>query len=123
MSDFALFERVCSVDAAVEKIQRFYRRYHSLRYVRGQLVIRLASPLDRGQASLLAEQFQGFFLDLRPQSSLILINGNHPMFLERTQALADHRRRGHGLKAFAIKKQRVFMLRGNCALHWITPWA
>jgi uncharacterized protein (TIGR00730 family) len=57
-SDFALFERVCSVDDAVEKIQRFYRRYHSLRYVRGQLVIRLASPLDRGQVSLLAEQFQ-----------------------------------------------------------------
>jgi hypothetical protein len=57
-SDFALFERVCSVDAAVERIQRFYRRYHSLRYVRGQLVIRLASPLDPGQVSSLVEQFQ-----------------------------------------------------------------
>ncbi|MGZ6238198.1 MAG: LOG family protein, partial [Syntrophales bacterium] len=29
-SDFALFEQVCSVDAAVEKIRHFYRRYHSL---------------------------------------------------------------------------------------------
>ena len=42
-SDFSLFERVCSVDAAVEKIRHFYRRYHSLRYVHGQLVIRLTS--------------------------------------------------------------------------------
>ena len=42
-SDFALFERVCSVDEAVEKIQHFYRRYHSIRYVHGQLVIRLTS--------------------------------------------------------------------------------
>lgn len=57
-SDFALFERVCSVNDAVERIQRFYRRYHSLRYVRGQLVIRLASPLDRGQVSSLVERFQ-----------------------------------------------------------------
>src|SRR5271157_1635606 len=31
-SDFALFERVCSVDEAVEKIKHFYRRYHSMRY-------------------------------------------------------------------------------------------
>src|SRR5208283_3301799 len=27
-SDFALFERVCSVDDAVEKIHHFYCRYH-----------------------------------------------------------------------------------------------
>ena len=43
-SDFALFEQVCSVDAAVEKIGRFYRRYHSSRYVNDRLVIRLTSP-------------------------------------------------------------------------------
>ena len=34
-SDFSLFERVCSVDDAVEKIHHFYRRYHSIRYVHG----------------------------------------------------------------------------------------
>ncbi len=49
-SDMTLFERVDSVEAAVERIRRFYRRYHSLRYVRGQLVIRLASPLGPGEA-------------------------------------------------------------------------
>jgi hypothetical protein len=56
-SDFALFERVCSVDDAVERIQHFYRRYHSLRYVRGQLVIRLTTPLDPEQVRMLVEQF------------------------------------------------------------------
>ena len=45
-ADFSLFERVCSVEAAVEKIRHFYRRYHSLRYVHGQLVIRLTSALS-----------------------------------------------------------------------------
>ena len=41
-SDFFLFERVNSVDEAIERISRFYRRYHSLRYVDGRLVIRLS---------------------------------------------------------------------------------
>jgi uncharacterized protein (TIGR00730 family) len=44
-TDLSLFERVDSVDAAVERITRFYRRYHSLRYVDGRLVLRLiAAP-------------------------------------------------------------------------------
>jgi uncharacterized protein (TIGR00730 family) len=61
-SDFALFERVCSVDAAVEKIQHFYRRYHSSRYVHGKLVIRLTSPLSPDDIRKLADQFRDIIL-------------------------------------------------------------
>ena len=61
-SDFSLFERVDSVEAAVGKIRHFYRRYHSLRYVRGQLVIRLASPLDGGAVAALEERFRDLLL-------------------------------------------------------------
>jgi hypothetical protein len=61
-SDFALFEQVCSVDAAVEKIRHFYRRYHSMRYVHGQLVIRLASPLSPDDIRKLANQFHDILL-------------------------------------------------------------
>jgi uncharacterized protein (TIGR00730 family) len=61
-SDFSLFERVCSVEDAVEKIQHFYRRYHSLRYVRGQLVIRLTSPLSPEDIRKLTDQFHDIFL-------------------------------------------------------------
>jgi uncharacterized protein (TIGR00730 family) len=57
-SDFSLFERVCSVDDAVEKIHHFYRRYHSIRYVHGQLVIRLTSPLNPDDIMKLTDQFQ-----------------------------------------------------------------
>jgi uncharacterized protein (TIGR00730 family) len=57
-SDFALFERVCSVDAAVERIRHFYRRYHSLRFVHGQLVIRLTSALGPDAIRKLTDQFQ-----------------------------------------------------------------
>jgi len=56
-SDFSLFERVDSVDAAVGRINRFYSRYHSMRYVNGKLVIRLTSPLDKRHLMNLMERF------------------------------------------------------------------
>jgi uncharacterized protein (TIGR00730 family) len=61
-SDFALFERVCSVDEAVEKIKHFYRRYHSMRYVHGRLVIRLTSPLSAGDIGELSDRFHDIIL-------------------------------------------------------------
>ena len=56
-SDFLLFDRVHSVDEAVEKITRFYRRYHSTRYVDGRTVIRLLTPLSRECAEGLRKDF------------------------------------------------------------------
>jgi uncharacterized protein (TIGR00730 family) len=61
-SDFALFERVCSVDAALEKIQHFYCRYHSMRYVHGQLVIRLTSQLGPDQIQKLTDRYHDILL-------------------------------------------------------------
>jgi uncharacterized protein (TIGR00730 family) len=61
-SDFALFERVCSVDEAVEKIKHFYRRYHSMRYVHGRLVIRLTSPLSSNDIRELRERFHDIIM-------------------------------------------------------------
>ena len=61
-SDFALFERVCSVDDAVEKIKHFYRRYHSMRYVYGQLVIRVTSQLSSDNIRELRERFHDIIM-------------------------------------------------------------
>jgi uncharacterized protein (TIGR00730 family) len=44
-SDFVFFDVVHSVEDVIDRINHFYRRYHSLRYVDGKLVIRLKSPL------------------------------------------------------------------------------
>jgi len=61
-SDFYLFERVDSVDAAVERINHFYRRYHSLRYVEKQLVIRLSSVIDPQSVEELKDRFQDILI-------------------------------------------------------------
>lgn len=45
-SDLSLFEVADSADHAVNIINRFYYRYHSLRYIGEKLVIRLSSHLD-----------------------------------------------------------------------------
>jgi uncharacterized protein (TIGR00730 family) len=56
-SDFDLFQRVASTQEAVEKINSFYRFYHSLRYVERKLVIRLTKNIDENQLSRLKKQF------------------------------------------------------------------
>lgn len=60
--DFDFFERVDSTDAAVEKIDLFYRRYHSLRYVNGKLVIRLTSGLEPEDMKKLLERFSDILI-------------------------------------------------------------
>jgi uncharacterized protein (TIGR00730 family) len=56
-SDFNHIEMVDSVSKAVERINHFYRRYHSLRYVNGRLVIRLNSPIEPRFVEDLRHQF------------------------------------------------------------------
>jgi len=56
--DLALFTVTDNVDVAVEAIQSFYRVYHSLRYVRDRLVIRLSRALPDDLVQGLGEEFQ-----------------------------------------------------------------
>ncbi len=72
-SDFLLFERFDSVDAAVRHINRFYSRYHSLRYVEDKLVMRLTSALTPEQAQDLQDHFADMLTPggrIRPSAAL-----------------------------------------------------
>ena len=55
--DFDLFECVNSVDTAVEKINHFYSRYHSMRYVGEKLVFRLQSSISPADIVKLNKDF------------------------------------------------------------------
>ncbi len=68
-SDLNLFERADSVDDAVHRINRFYYRYHSLRYIGNQLVIRLASSLDEEKIRKLKTTYNDI---LMPQGDIYL---------------------------------------------------
>ena len=56
-ADLSLFECVQSVNEAVARINRFYSRYHSLRYVGDRLVIRLKSALAPAKLRELEKRF------------------------------------------------------------------
>jgi uncharacterized protein (TIGR00730 family) len=68
-SDLALFERIDSIDAVVERIKRFYYRYHSLRYIGDFLVIRLRSSISQDKVDDLRTRFSEI---LRPQGEIYL---------------------------------------------------
>ncbi|MEK6798409.1 MAG: LOG family protein [Planctomycetota bacterium] len=55
--DLSLFHVTDSAEDAVEHIRRFYRRYHSMRYVGEQLVMRMAEPLSSSQLDALNAEF------------------------------------------------------------------
>jgi hypothetical protein len=55
--DLSLLEIVSSAEDAVARIDRFYRRYHSLRYIDGRCVLRLTAPLSVAQIAGLEETF------------------------------------------------------------------
>ena len=61
-TDMDLFERADSLEDAVKKIQAFYYRYHSLRYVGEKLVIRLLTPIDKGAAEELHANFRDILM-------------------------------------------------------------
>jgi len=55
--DISLYHLTESLDDALAYIEGFYRMYHSSRYVRGQLVIRLKAPLCPGGIDQLNAEF------------------------------------------------------------------
>jgi len=57
-----------SQDEAVEHIQKFYRRYHSSRYVKDELVIRLHSPLTPQQIDKLNAKYGKLFKEGKLES-------------------------------------------------------
>jgi uncharacterized protein (TIGR00730 family) len=55
--DLALYKLTDSVDEAVAEMVGFYRVYHSMRYVKGDLVLRLKRPLSQPFLDRVSRQF------------------------------------------------------------------
>lgn len=75
-SDFSLFRITHKIDEAVEEIVRFYRIFHSYRWVGEKMVIRIQNPLSASSLQHLNEQF-----------AFILFEGR----IEQTSALPEER--------------------------------
>lgn len=98
-SDFNIFERADSAEVAIRRINRFYSRYHSMRYVEGRLVLRLTSALEPHQIQKLRERFRNILL---PQGE-ITASGPLPGEKDETEIVrlprlvVDFKRHDYGL--------------------------
>jgi uncharacterized protein (TIGR00730 family) len=95
--DLHLFKVTSSVDEAIAEVLGFYRIYHSMRYVRGDLVLRLQRPL--GEATL--TRLRGDFKDIVKEGTLEQTNAlpeeaNEPLLvhLPRLKLRFDRHRLG-----------------------------
>ena len=61
--DLNLYMVTKDVDAAVDHLFTFYRNYHSLRFVRAILVIRMMRPLNPDQMARLNDEFADLVVD------------------------------------------------------------
>ena len=55
--DLSLFKVTNNVDSAIEEILHFFRTYHSMRFVRGRLVLRLNLPVSDDLLTRLNDEF------------------------------------------------------------------
>jgi uncharacterized protein (TIGR00730 family) len=97
-SDLKLFENVDAADDALERINRFYRRYHSLRYIDNQLSIRLKSDIG---ASVIKELKLNFTDILRPNGDIYLseplpVEIDEPDMLHLQRLIVDFNRSDFG---------------------------
>jgi uncharacterized protein (TIGR00730 family) len=97
-TDFNIFQRVDSVDQATAVIDRFYRRYHSMRYVGERLVIRLTSPIGEHQVADLKAQFMDL---LAPPKAFFLAGptkeeADEPEIFHLPRVILDFNRQGFG---------------------------
>jgi len=98
-TDFNLFERVNSVDDAVECINRFYRRYHSQRYVDRRLVIRLSSQLSPQALEELKERFHDILTpggDIYSSCPLPEEESDEEQFADLPRLIIDFNRKDFG---------------------------
>jgi len=68
-NDLYLFRRFSDPTEAVDYINNFYRRYHSMRYVDDSVIIRLNSPLPKSLLEELKEEYADFLGDFGIQET------------------------------------------------------
>lgn len=104
--DLHFYYRAPNVQQAVDHIEQFYRRYHSSRYVKDTLVIRLLTPLSVEQIALLNEEFhalvkQGYIYPTAPLEE----EKDH---LTLPRIAFEHNRKGFGLLRALIDRVNAF---------------
>ena len=81
--DLHLYKVTDSVEEAIREVTQFYRLYHSMRYVRGRLVLRLNSPLNPRKMKSIRVRFADILVSgTFEQSGALPAEANEPALAE-----------------------------------------
>jgi uncharacterized protein (TIGR00730 family) len=95
--DLALYKLTDRLEDAVAEVLQFYRSYHSMRYVRRRLVLRVANPLSESFLAEVNREFRdilqaGDFTQTEPLSD----EHDEPELAHLTRLVFQFDRRSHG---------------------------
>jgi hypothetical protein len=82
-------------EEAIQHIQKFYRRYHSSRYVKDTLIIRLSTPLSIEQVKNLSDEFRPLIKE--GEMKLTEALPEETDHLELPRLAFEHNRKHYGL--------------------------
>lgn len=104
--DQNLYYLAPTVEAAVEHVKQFYKRFHSYRYVKNKLIIRLKSPITEEQLDLLNDKYSTLVLDGRMEQCKMFPEENQLPELPRL--VFEHTRKHIGLLRALIDQINAF---------------
>jgi uncharacterized protein (TIGR00730 family) len=108
--DFGLFSITRDPAEAVQMIDNFYRNYHSMRFIKKKLVIRLNKPLDSDHLNILTSEFGEI---LAPGGSMSLSSplpeeDDQPDLKHLPRLALEFNRRSYGLLKSFIRRINSF---------------
>ncbi|MEM9479375.1 MAG: LOG family protein [Verrucomicrobiota bacterium] len=96
--DFYLFKVTDDLDEAVEEILGFYRVFHSYRFVKGKMVIRLKEKLSEGAVKQLNADFSGMLEKGEIfQSKAFKEEADEPSLMSLPRLVCSPKRKGYGM--------------------------
>jgi len=95
--DLHLYKITDSHEAAVREITHFYSNYHSMRYVRGRLVLRINRPLSADQLEAMNAQFSEILVSGEfEQTSALEAEQDEVHLAHKPRLVFEFNRRDHG---------------------------
>ncbi|MEE4252595.1 MAG: TIGR00730 family Rossman fold protein [Desulfuromusa sp.] len=108
--DFGLFSITRDPVEAVQIIDDFYRNYHSLRFVKNKLIIRLNKPLDSDHLHILTNEFSEILIPGGKMSlcSHLAEENDQPDLKHLPRLAVEFNRRSYGLLKSFIRRINSF---------------
>jgi len=108
--DFGLFSITRDPVEAVQIIDDFYRNYHSLRFVKNKLIIRLNKPLDSDHLHILTNEFSEILIPGGKMSlcSHLAEENDQPDLKYLPRLAVEFNRRSYGLLKSFIRRINSF---------------